>query len=114
MNVLPEILVLDHQRDMLWVMPQFITRVELPRGTEEQYSKLHTAMASRGFSREITDQKGMVYFLPTAEYIREGDALKLQTVYEDAWAGASSVSSGIAVLVAEAAWPMMFRGLNLA
>jgi len=99
---------------MLWLMPQFITRVELHRATGEDYTKLHAAMASRGFSREITDQDGTAYFLPTAEYIREGDALKLKTFYEDAWAGASSVSSSVAVLVAEAVWPMLFRGLKLA
>jgi hypothetical protein len=95
-------------------MPQFITRVELHGARREDYTRLHAAMESRGFSREIMAENRTIYILPTAEYNRTGDSLTVQDVYNDAWRGASSVFNKFAVLVVQAAGPIMWNGLDIA
>ena len=53
-------------------MSDFLTRVELhdAKWPDEYISRLHSAMAREGFSRTITDEKGIVYELPVAEYYK--------------------------------------------
>jgi hypothetical protein len=50
-------------------MSDFLTRVELhdAKWPDEYISRLHSAMAREGFSRTITDEKGMFmnYLLPS-------------------------------------------------
>jgi hypothetical protein len=95
-------------------MPQFIVRIELPGAKGEEYSKLHSAMGHHGFLRTITDNDGIVYSLPMAEYIRYGPDLTAEKVRGDAIAGASAVSGKFAVLVAETNGPIVWSGLGRA
>ena len=54
---------------MLWLMPQFIIRVELYEANGEDYLRLHAAMDGRGFKSTIVLEDDSVCMLPTAEYI---------------------------------------------
>jgi hypothetical protein len=65
-------------------MPQFIIRIELHQAKGEDYRKLHSAMGHHGFLRTITGQDGIVYLLPTAEYLRFGPRLTAEKFREDA------------------------------
>ena len=53
-------------------MSDFLTRLDLhdAKWPDEYSSRLHSAMAREGFSRTITDEKGIVYELPIAEYYK--------------------------------------------
>ena len=95
-------------------MPQFIIRIELHGAKGEDYSKLQSAMGHHGFLRTITGNDGIVYLLPTAEYIRYGSGLTAEKVRGDAVAGASTVSGKFAVLVAETEGPIVWSGLGRA
>ena len=95
-------------------MPQFIVRIELHGAKGEDYSKLDSAMGHHGFLRTITGTDGIVYLLPTAEYIRFGLGLTADKIRADAAAGASSVSGKFAVLVAETNGPIIWSGLGKA
>jgi len=57
---------------------------------------------------------GIVYLLPTAEYIRYGLGLTAERVRADAVAGASTVSRKFTVVVAETNGPIMWSGLERA
>ena len=92
-------------------MPQFIVRIELHGAKGEAYTKLDSAMGHHGFLRTITGNDGIVYLLPTAEYIRLGLGLTAEKVRADAAAGASTVSGKFAVLVAETNGPIIWSGL---
>jgi len=50
-------------------MARFLVRVELHDAVWSDYEALHTEMADRGFSREVTGENGRTYQLPTAEYV---------------------------------------------
>jgi len=56
----------------IYFMSDFLTRVELydAKWPDEYISRLPSAMAREGFSRTITDEKGIVYELPIAEYYK--------------------------------------------
>ena len=95
-------------------MPQFIIRIELHGAKGEDYSKLHSAMGHHGFLRTITGNDGIVYLLPTAEYIRSGPSLTAEKVRGDAVAGASTVPGKFSVLVAETEGPIVWSGLGRA
>jgi len=59
-------------------MANYLVRVELHGATWDDYEALHSEMAARGFSREITGDNGRSYQLPTAEYlIRAGGGLEV-------------------------------------
>ncbi len=49
-------------------MNSFLTRIELHRGSPDDYSVLHTLMEQVGFSRKIRAADGIIYHLPSAEY----------------------------------------------
>ena len=95
-------------------MAQFIVRIELHGAKGEDYSKLHSAMGHHGFLRTLTGTDGIVYLLPTAEYIRSGVGLTAAKVRADAVAGGSTVYGKFAVLVAETSGPIMWSGLERA
>jgi len=95
-------------------MAQFIVRIELHGAKGEDYSKLHSAMGHHGFLRTLTGTDGIVYLLPTAEYIRFGLGLTAAKVRADAVAGAFTVSGKFAVLVAETNGPITWSGLDRA
>ena len=90
-------------------MSSYLVRVELHGANWNDYETLHSEMAVRGFSREITGNNGLIYQLPTAEYvIRTNDAL--EEVRELAAQAANSTGRKFGVIVAEysrSAW----RGL---
>jgi hypothetical protein len=95
-------------------MPQFIIRIELPGAKDEDYSKLNSAMGHHGFLRTVTGSDGIVYLLPTAEYIRYGRDLTAEKVRGDAIAGTSAMFGKFAVLVAETNGPVVWSGLGRA
>lgn len=47
----------------------YLVRVELHDASRADYEALHAAMAARGFARTIRGSDGVVYHLPTAEYM---------------------------------------------
>jgi hypothetical protein len=101
------ILVRDDQPCMLWLMPQFIIRVELYEANGEDYLRLHAAMDGRGFKSTIVLEDDSVCMLPTAEYLLLSSSLTTQQVLSEAQSAARTVSSSfgvIAVQVAEAPW----------
>jgi hypothetical protein len=55
-------------------MAMFITRIELHSTSEADYTRLHSEMANRGFSRSIQGADANWYRLPAAEYWYEGNA----------------------------------------
>jgi hypothetical protein len=92
---------------MLWLMPQFIIRVELYEANAEDYLRLHAAMEGRGFKSTIVLEDDSVCILPTAEYLLLSSSLTTQQVLNEAQSAARTVSSSfgvIAVQVAEAPW----------
>jgi hypothetical protein len=95
-------------------MPQFIIRIELPGAKDEDYSKLNSAMGHHGFLRTITGSDGIVYLLPTAEYIRYGPDLTTEKVRGDVIAGASTMFGKFAILVAETNGSIVWSGLGRA
>ena len=95
-------------------MPQFIIRIELHGAKGEDYGKLNSAMGHHGFLRTIIGTDGIVYLLPAAEYIRYGLGLTADKVRGDAVAGATTVSTKFAVVVAETNGPIMWSGLERA
>jgi hypothetical protein len=54
-------------------MSLFFVRVELHGGSLSDYTKLHEAMATAGFSRTVVGNDGRKYNLPTAEYTVDGN-----------------------------------------
>ncbi len=106
-TLLQEILVLDHQPDIVWLMPQFMIRVELYGANGKDYLRLHAAMDDRGFQRTIVLEDDSVCMLPTAEYLLLSSSLTTQQVLNQAQSAAQTVSNSFGVLavqVAEAPW----------
>jgi hypothetical protein len=92
---------------MLWLMPQFIIRVELYEANGEDYLRLHAAMDGRGFKSTIVLEDDSVCMLPTAEYLLLSSSLTTQQVLGEAQSAARTVSISfgvIAVQIAEAPW----------
>jgi hypothetical protein len=83
-------------------MARFTVRVELHDGKWEDYDVLHTAMEGEGFSRFITDSRGIRYHMPWAEYNREAD-ITSDAVLESAKRAANRTRKKYAVLVTESA-----------
>lgn len=81
-------------------MSNYLVRIELHGGTWDDYEELHAAMASRGFSREITSGEGQSYQLPTAEYVIRS-ASELEAVRSLAAAAARTTGRKFAVVVSE-------------
>jgi hypothetical protein len=79
-------------------MARVVVRVELHGATtEQQYERLHTRMASAGFSRTITAGNGGQYWLPTATY--SSDRYGSETLARDAaWAASAGITSSYAVI----------------
>jgi hypothetical protein len=79
---------------------RYTTRVELHDATWSDYETLHSAMAAKGFSRQITSDDGATYDLPTAEYNYEGTT-PLDQVLEKAKTAAATTGRKYSVLVTE-------------
>ena len=52
-------------------MASFTVRVELGGASSDDYDRLHEAMKSRRYFREIQDGAGNWFYLPSAEYVAE-------------------------------------------
>lgn len=61
-------------------MAKFTTRVELIDADSSDYDTLHEEMENRNFTRIVTTTQGVNYYLPPAEYNREGDYTADQTL----------------------------------
>jgi hypothetical protein len=83
-------------------MARFTVRVELHDGKGEDYDVLHTAMEGEGFSRFITDEKGIRYHMPWAEYNRDA-GIASNDVLQSAKRAANRTGRKYAVLVTESA-----------
>jgi hypothetical protein len=81
-------------------MAKFTIRVELHDAREEDYENLHAAMEKQGFSRTITDDDGVSYHLPPAEYNRLGQLTRDQ-VLESAKNAATATRLSFSILVSE-------------
>ena len=79
-------------------MNLFTTRIELHNSNGEDYKTLHQAMQGEGFSRTITDDKGVKYQLPTAEYNRLS-ALTTQQILDSAKRAAAKTKKTASILV---------------
>jgi hypothetical protein len=64
-------------------MTRFTTRIELHDGNSKDYDNLHAQMALQGFSRKVTSDAGVTYWLPWAEYNFDGTA-SLEDVFDRA------------------------------
>jgi len=90
-------------------MPKFITRVELHNARSEDYANLHTAMLNRKFQKTISDDNGVQYELPTAEYFSYGPTITVGQVRDLALEAANSTGRPNWILVSEfnsAAWSL--------
>lgn len=78
----------------------YLVRVELHGATWHDYESLHSEMAERGFSRQITGSDGVDYQLPTAEYVVHTDA-DLERVRAVAATAAKVTGRRFSIIVAE-------------
>lgn len=82
-------------------MPNFTTRIELHKATDDDYEVLHAAMGKEGFTRTITAED-KVYKLPTAEYNYVGTGT-LSDIYKKAEKAADSTKKANWILITESA-----------
>ena len=83
-------------------MGDFLTRVELHDAVwpDEYISRLHLAMSREGFSKTITDEKGIVYELPVGEYYkRTGE--DVEQVIERAKKAATATGKKFGIIVGD-------------
>jgi hypothetical protein len=83
-------------------MSYYLTRVELhdAKWPDDYISRLHSAMAREGFSKTITDDKGVVYELPTAEYYKSTSE-NIEEVIERAKKAATTTGKRFGVIVGD-------------
>lgn len=65
-------------------MPKFLVRVTIHRGSEQDYQRLHEAMAGIGCGRTIVADNGLAYRLPDATYIYATAALMTASAVHEA------------------------------
>ena len=95
-------------------MGDFLTRVELhdAQWPDEYASRLHSAMAREGFSKTITDEKGIVYELPVGEYYKSTSE-DIEQVIERAKKAATTTGKKFAVIVGDCT-NLKWSGLTIA
>ena len=83
-------------------MSDFLTRLDLhdAKWPDEYISRLHSAMAREGFSRTITDEKGIVYELPIGEYYKSTSE-NIEEVLERAKKAATTTGKKFGVIVGD-------------
>ena len=98
----------------IYFMSDFLTRVELhdAKWPDEYISRLHSAMAREGFSKTITDEKGIVYELPIAEYYKSTSE-NIEEVIERAKKAVTTTGKKFAVVVG-ACTNLKWSGLTVA
>ena len=92
-------------------MAKFTTRVELLDATPNDYEILHEQMENFNFKRTITSDDGIEYYLPPAEYNREG-AYTLDQTLDAAKNAATATKRQYRILVTESngrAWHNLQR-----
>lgn len=80
---------------------QYLTRVELHSATEQQYNRLHAAMARQRFYRTIDGDNGQMFHLPWGTYFSFGDVTAPEVRSFARWAVSESGAQG-EILVAMA------------
>ncbi|MBS9541469.1 DUF2622 domain-containing protein [Morganella morganii subsp. sibonii] len=83
-------------------MPRYTVRIELPNAGYDEYNLLYQRMENSGFGKTIESTNGVIYSLPDAEYIYEGDQ-DLTAVTTLAVNVATSIRTKAKVLVTESA-----------
>ncbi|HIA3149238.1 TPA: hypothetical protein ACWP3N_005432, partial [Escherichia coli] len=83
-------------------MASFTVRVELVGASSDDYNRLHEAMESRRYFREIQDGAGNWFYLPDAEYTAEKNA-SARAVRDEVVAIAGTIKKNPRVLVTQAA-----------
>jgi hypothetical protein len=81
-------------------MASFTVRVELHNADSDDYDTLHEKMAEEGFRRTIIVE-GVSYYLPTAEYILDGEFTRKRTL-DKADTAAKETGLAHSILVTEA------------
>lgn len=82
-------------------MKKFTTRIELHNVEGgDQYEKLHKEMENEGFSKTIKNENGTEYYLPNAEYNKEGD-FERDVVLNSAKKACNKVGEKYSILVTE-------------
>lgn len=93
-------------------MATFTTRIELYGEPNYQvYENLHKKMDSGGFTRKITIDKKIVYWLPNAEYSIMGDQ-KIEEIRDLAVSITRTVWSDFGVLVTKSQEARSFYNLK--
>ena len=92
-------------------MPQFVVRVDLANGSDEQRRALRSSLERHGFERTIRGTDGARFQLPACEYSYFG-AGTLRSIRNLAWKICSEVSPSCAVLVTKG--PSAWNGLTRA
>ncbi len=80
-------------------MPNFTVRMVLHTATRDDYEKLASEMANRGYVDTIVGSSGTTYTLPDAEYV--GDAGSIDIAFEEAKAAAEAVGKKYAIFITE-------------
>jgi hypothetical protein len=95
-------------------MSDFLARVELHDAIwpDEYVSRLHSAMSREGFSKTITDEKGIVYELPIAEYYKSTSE-DVEQVIERAKKAATTIGKKFGVIVGDCT-NLKWSGLTIA
>jgi endoribonuclease GhoS-like protein len=83
-------------------MGDYLTRVELldTIWPDEYVNRLHPAMSREGFSKTITDEKGIVYELPIAEYYKRTSE-DVEQVIERAKKAAMTIGKKFGIIVGD-------------
>lgn len=93
-------------------MADFTVRVELQEAESKDYENLHEAMASQGYSKEIQDEVGNWFYLPTAEYTTSKN-LSTTQVRDQVAEIANAIKVNPCVLVTQVAdrsWQLVHKG----
>jgi len=95
-------------------MSDYLTRVELhdTKWPDEYVNRLHPAMSREGFSKTITDEKGIVYELPIAEYYKRTSE-DVEQVIERAKKAATTTGKKFGIIVGDCT-NLKWSGLTIA
>ncbi|MFI5188528.1 MAG: hypothetical protein ACHQF0_17480 [Chitinophagales bacterium] len=95
-------------------MSDFLIRVELQKAVwpDDYTGRFHTAMAREGFSKTITDEKGIVYELPVGEYYKSTSE-NIEEVIERAKKAVTTIGKKFGVIVGDCT-NLKWSGLTIA
>jgi hypothetical protein len=83
-------------------MSDYLTRVELhdSKWPDDYVGRFHNAMTREGFSKTITDEKGIVYELPIGEYYKSTNE-NIEEVIERAKKAITAIGKKFGVIVGD-------------